>query len=190
MPNEAIIIGGPNGAGKSTFAGEFLRRRSYRFHNADEIAKALSPNDPAGAQMRAGRQFLKNVAESIERGEDVLIESTLSGLTFRRIMKDLRGAGYRISIVFVFLHDARMSVERVRERVRGGGHDVPTPDLLRRFNRSKSNFWNVYRLLADQWHLYYNSSKGRVEVAAGSRKQHETFDDDLLDLFLRDVDER
>ena len=190
MAREAIIVGGPNGAGKSTFAGELLRRRELRFHNTDELAKAINPDNPAAAQIQAGRAFLRNVAESIERGEDVLIESTLSGRTFRRIMDDLRAAGYRISILFVFLDTPQDSINRVRHRVRRGGHDVPLSDLLRRFNRSKANFWNLYRPRANRWVLVYNQGEDRIRAATGEGRACTVDDDDLFALFMRGVEEQ
>lgn len=38
-----------------------------------------------------------------------------------------------------------------------GGHNIPTKDVLRRYKRSFSNFWNDYRMLADNWIIFDNS---------------------------------
>jgi predicted ABC-type ATPase len=58
-------------------------------------------------------------------------------------------AGYLVTIVFIYLDSADTSVARVRERVRRGGHDVPESDIRRRFHRCFSNFWRIYREIAD-----------------------------------------
>jgi predicted ABC-type ATPase len=52
-----LILAGPNGAGKTTFAREFLvgDAQCPTFINADLIAAELSPQDPDGAAVRAGR---------------------------------------------------------------------------------------------------------------------------------------
>src|SRR5713101_2872355 len=52
-----IIIAGPNGAGKTAFAREYLLREAAcpNFINADLIAAGLSPFDPAGVAVQAGR---------------------------------------------------------------------------------------------------------------------------------------
>jgi predicted ABC-type ATPase len=54
-------------------------------------------------------------------------------------MRRARTAGYRINLVFVGLDDVQLSASRVKARVRRGGHDVPLPDVFRRFDRSMAN---------------------------------------------------
>lgn len=61
-------------------------------------------------------------------------------------MADARVAGYKITLVFVGLNDARTSLARVRERVARGGHDVPTPIILRRYDKSLENLQIAIRL--------------------------------------------
>ena len=51
----------------------------------------------------------------------------------------------------------RLALRRIATRVKHGGHDVPRADVLRRFNRSSTNFYVIYRLLADAWLVYDNS---------------------------------
>lgn len=74
-------------------------------------------------------------------------------------------------------------MKRVEERVRKGGHNVPEADIRRRFNRSKQNFWSIYRHLVDEWHLFYNSVKGFQKVASGIGATYNTMDDELFALF-------
>lgn len=38
-----------------------------------------------------------------------------------------------------------------------GGHNVPEADIRRRFDKSWTNFCNLYRPLADQWIVFDNS---------------------------------
>src|ERR1043166_6691493 len=58
MPR-CLIVAGPNGAGKATFARDFLPRDAFKhFVNTDFIAAGISPLDPMGAQLTAGRLFL------------------------------------------------------------------------------------------------------------------------------------
>jgi len=47
-----------------------------------------------------------------------------------------------------------MSLARVRQRVRKGGHDVPEVDLRRRFLPSLRNFFSLYLPVADEALLF------------------------------------
>lgn len=73
-----------------------------------------------------------------------------------------------MTVLYLYVDSEELCVARVRERVAKGGHDVPEPDIRRRFKRSIRNFWGSYRLLADSWVLVYNGSDSAIDVAAGS----------------------
>ena len=149
MPR-CLIIAGPNGAGKTTFARTFLPRDSIvGFVNADLLAAGLSPLDPRGAQLAAGRLFLSELDRHSAGGNDFAFESTLSGLTYLPRLRTWQKAGYRIEIIYLKLDDVRLSLERVAARVRSGGHTVPEADVRRRFPRSWANFRNHYQPLSD-----------------------------------------
>jgi predicted ABC-type ATPase len=66
MPR-AILIAGPNGAGKTTFGREFLPNEGdcVQFVNADLIAAGISPSDPEGAAVSAGRVVLRRLDELV-----------------------------------------------------------------------------------------------------------------------------
>ena len=52
-----------------------------------------------------------------------------------------------------------LAVERIAERVRRGGHTVPEMDIRRRYVNSLSNFFNLYRPIADSWLMLDNSQQ-------------------------------
>jgi predicted ABC-type ATPase len=91
-----VIIAGPNGAGKTTFAREFLPNEAGCpiFVNADLIAAGLSPFAPDLVAMKAGRLMLEAIAEHVAKGESFAFETTLSGLTYARMIPQWRQAGY------------------------------------------------------------------------------------------------
>ena len=53
-----------------------------------------------------------------------------------------------------------------------GGHNVPIIDIIRRYYRSKNNFWNNFTQLADNWHLFYNGEEGFQQVAIGKNEEY------------------
>ena len=80
-----------------------------------------------------------------------------------------------------------MCVERVAARVRKGGHDVSEEDIVRRYYRSKHNFWHVYRHKADRWYLYINTSDGFQLVATGEEKAFQISDEVAFHQFMQDL---
>lgn len=177
------VVGGPNGAGKTTLSVKYTTEFNAIYIGADKIAFEISPDDPAKANVAAGRKFIESIRRHIESGDSLVVETTLSGRGYRRLIEAAKKAGYRISISFVFVDHADTCVARVKQRVRKGGHHVPEQDVRRRFSRSIRNFWDLYRNLADEWYLAYNGASGGVDVAAGEIGAFEVQDETLFSLF-------
>ena len=124
---QVIVIAGPNGAGKSTLA-PFLLRDAFgpmQFVNADAIALGLSAFRPETAAFEAGRAMLKRLHDLTRQQESFAFESTLAGRAYAQWLESLRGQGYGFHLIFLSLCSPDLAVQRVRERVRAGGHDVP-----------------------------------------------------------------
>lgn len=173
---ELLVVAGPNGAGKTTLARDFAATSNVAYLGADAIAETLAPHDPSSVRVEGGRRFIESVNEFLSRKESVIVETTLSGRTFRNILADATQRGFSVTIVYLFMKSADTCVARVAERVRKGGHDVPEIDVRRRFIRSLANFWTIYREMADKWVVVYNETSQLQDVAAGSR----------LDVIIRD----
>jgi len=187
VSKQVVIVAGPNGSGKTTFANQYVEQFGSLYLGADEIAAQLAPDKFNEVKVQAGREFFKQMTEFIAKGKNFIVESTLSGLGFQRMIRRLNQAGYTITIVFVYLPTPESCIKRVKERVLKGGHDVPEVDIKRRFHRSKNNFWHCYKNQADYWHLFYNVTDGFVEVAAGKANQFFIINETLFELFLREV---
>ena len=130
------VFAGPNGAGKSTLADRFVRER-IPIVNPDNIARDLPRTTDGGlAELAAGKLALKERAERLRTGETFGFETTLSGTTELRAMRDAKSSGYKVNLVYVGVSDAAISMARISERVRRGGHDVDDGAVARRYAAS------------------------------------------------------
>ena len=159
MSKICYIIAGPNGAGKTTFATEFLPHevRCINFINADLIAAGLAPFQPERVVVRAGKIMLHQINECIKKGESFAFETTLSGKTYIKKIRQMKSVGYKIIIYFLRLTTVELAIERVKLRVAEGGHNIPEADIRRRFERSWQNFQTLYKPLADRWIIFDTS---------------------------------
>ncbi len=166
-----IIIAGPNGAGKTTFAREFLPQEAGCpiFVNADLIAAGLSPFAPEQAAIQAGRLMLGSIAQHVVKLESFAFETTLSGKGYARQIPQWRQLGYRVELLFLSLPSADVAKQRVAERVRQGGHDIPEATIRRRFTSGRRLFAEVYQPLVDKWVLYDNAGDEPVVIDWSSR---------------------
>lgn len=171
MPH-LVVVAGPNGAGKTTAAPKLLRDtlNIVEFVNADQIAIGLSGFRPEATAFQAGRLMLARIHELASRNESFAFESTLASRSFAPFIRGLRQQGYDFLLVYLWLASAKQARERVAERVRRGGHSVPSAVVTRRYSRSLTNFFQLYRDLADEWRLYDNAGDydDAQLVAAGS----------------------
>jgi predicted ABC-type ATPase len=158
MPN-LFIIAGPNGAGKTTYARDFLpaEMRCHEFVNADLIAAGVSPFAPAQAGFEAGRIMIRRLRQLLAEQKDFAFETTLSGYGYIPLLEDARAAGYRIRLDFLWIASLDVARERIRQRVRKGGHDIPDDVQQRRFAKGIRMLIEHYRPLLNHWRLFDNT---------------------------------
>lgn len=172
MP-DVIVIAGPNGAGKSTFAPDLLDKcfPGVPFINADSIAEELNAAGN-GSEIEAGRITLRRLRDLAEAKESFAFETTLSARSYYRFLEARQQAdAYSVQITYLWLPDVELSVARVAERVRLGGHDIPESVIRRRFDRGRENFFQLYLPLADAWRLYDASADKPQLIASGDKME-------------------
>ena len=95
-------------------------------------------------------------------------ETTLASRLFAPWLEKLIQRGYKFHMLFLWLPSADIAVERVVDRVRMGGHDVPEETVRRRYQSGLRNFFELYQPLATTWRMYDNSRWKRPKlIAAG-----------------------
>lgn len=170
---QVVVIGGPNGAGKTTLAPFLLRDTLgvLEYVNADPIALGLSGFDPGSVALQAGRVMLNRLHDLAAQRKTFAFESTLAAKSYLQWIERLRADGYNFQLMFLWLRSADLAVQRVRARVRAGGHDVAEDVIRRRYAAGIKNFWELYRPLADAWSVYDNSnSVESMPIASGGKE--------------------
>jgi predicted ABC-type ATPase len=163
------VIGGPNGAGKSTTARLLLANLEVQeFINADTIARGLAAGEPAGQALAAGRILLERMREYTRRGLDFAFETTMASSRMGAWIRTFQARGYRVHALYLWLPSPELALERVRSRVRAGGHDVPEDTVRRRYRRGLNQFLHPTRGRVDNWVLFDNGDLvGPRPVASG-----------------------
>lgn len=177
-----IVIARPNGAGKSTTAPSLLKGALYvtEFVNADLIAQGLSAFKPEMTAFQAGRIMLERLHYLTKRRVTFSFETTLASKTFAPWIAKLRETGYVFHLIFLWLPNEEFAINRVAERVRMGGHNVPEDTIRRRYHAGLWNFFNLYRPLADSWIFYDNSVAKPTLIAYSDQEQRLVVTDSII----------
>ncbi len=154
------IIGGVNGVGKSSFTGLLKEQRTDLGTIIDvyRTTAELSGNALAGE-----RVAVKKIRDCLDRGMSFTQETTLSGRKTEATAREAKERGYYVRLYYMALDSAEESMERIRNRVRHGGHDIPSDDVVRRFG---GRWEAVEKVLAycDEAEFYDNGN-GFAKVA-------------------------
>jgi len=169
MPN-LFIIAGCNGAGKTTASYTILPAmlNCKEFVNADEIAKGLSPFQPETVSFQAGRIMLQRIEGLLNSNIDFAFETTLTTLSYQKTIRLAKEKGYTVTLLFFWLNDVNLAIERVKERVAEGGHNIPEDVIARRYSKGIHNLVKVFVNLCDYWLIIDNSSKPYTFIAEGN----------------------
>lgn len=152
------IIAGCNGAGKTTASYSVLPGLLHcrEFVNADEIAKGLSPFNPEGMAIEAGRLMLNRINTLLSQRQTFALETTLATRSYVDLINRAHAEGYCVWLVFFWLPSPEMAIDRVAKRVSEGGHNIPTSTIIRRYWTGLNNFFNIFAPIVDSWMFFDN----------------------------------
>lgn len=151
------IIGGVNGAGKSSLTGVLKAERSDlgKIIDVDRLAVQC------GGFLEGGKRAVLLQQQYIAEGISFTQETTLSGQRPLRMIREAREAGYFIRLFYVGIGTVEEALARIRNRVAKGGHDIPTADVVRRFDERFPALLHVLDYV-DEAVLYDNENGFRV----------------------------
>jgi predicted ABC-type ATPase len=162
-PPRIYVLAGVNGAGKSSIGGVAFRATGADYYNPDEAAREFMSANPALTQAEANsaawRKGVELLNRAIEERKDFAFETTLGSNTIPRLLAQAAGQGIEIYVWYVGLSSPELHIERVRARVRQGGHDIAAEHIYRRYDHSRLNLIDLLpRITALR--IYDNSTDG------------------------------
>ncbi len=153
------IVGGVNGVGKSSLIG-LLKSRLNDFGviiNVDKINESFN-----GDRLLGGKKAVALIDDCINRGITFTQETTLSGIRTEKIISKAKERGYYIRLYYVGLDTVEESLERIANRVKKGGHDIPRENVIKRF----ANRFEVLEKILPYCDIahFYDNYNGYCEV--------------------------
>lgn len=163
------IVGGPNGCGKST---------AYDRSDVDEFGGTvwiINPdlltskimaveNLPRQQANLASVERIETWLEaSIDAHQTIGVETVLSTAKYRRLVEHAKQRKFEVRLIYVFIADPIVQLERIRLRVAKGGHDVPSDKVLERRSRSLYQLGWFFAQADEAW-IYDNSGAEPVLI--------------------------
>ncbi len=153
------LLAGPNGAGKSSLfrallaeglidsSLEFINADNYEREHLGQIKNPLKRSEAARTWSEERRRALMATQQSFASETVFSHESKIA------LLEQAKQDGYQVVLYVVALDNPQTLVERVSQRVREGGHGVPTDKILSRYPRALANLAKALPL-ADAAFLY------------------------------------
>jgi predicted ABC-type ATPase len=138
------LIAGPHGAGKSMLYQYLVAPRypalpfvDAQAHEAGQMHHILDP----GTRMRAARAWADaQRQELLQEGRSFATETAFSHPSRVALIAQARTLGFEVVLYAIAIDEPRRLLQRVNQRVREGGHAVPSHKVLERYTRCLDNF--------------------------------------------------
>lgn len=115
----------------------------------------LSLAEANSAAWGHGKSLLERaIAERL----DFAFETTLGGNTITGLLQSALRGGIEVRMSYVGLNSPDLHIQRVRSRVRAGGHDIPEDRIRERYVKSRLNLARLLPTLTEL-RLYDNSEE-------------------------------
>lgn len=154
------IIGGVNGVGKSSLSG-VLSAESSDLGIMIDVDKITAEN--GGDRIKGGKLAVQRIADCLDKGVNFTQETTLSGVRTLKTIQKARDNGFFIRLYYVGIGSSAESLDRIANRVRKGGHDIPAEDVKRRYEK---RFEDLARVLPYCNEVrFYDNENGFARIA-------------------------
>lgn len=157
-----LVISGPNGAGKSTHVESMLPDRFEgvlpfdrdltRTNFEKELqSKGLSLEQIKSQSAQMMEDFLvSKMNEAIKANQHFVLETPLSHPDYWKYIDRFENNGYQIQLNYLCLDKVKDCEQRVRLRVKEGGHSVDVRTIKGVFERNLeyiNDYWNAFKVI-------------------------------------------
>lgn len=115
-----------------------------------------------GDRIKGGKEAVKLITSCLEKGVDFTQETTLSGKKTLKTIIKAKEKDYYIRLFYVAVSSAEESLTRIGNRVKKGGHDIPSEDVKRRFSKRYDDILAILPYCSEVH--FYDNENGFEEV--------------------------
>lgn len=155
-----IVIAGPNGSGKTSVTSKILHHEwleDSEYINPDNVARDLFGDwNNQDAVLKAASYCEKWRESCLTERKSHIFETVMSATDKVDYILRAKEAGFFIRLFFVSTDSPTINAKRVANRVLNGGHDVPIPKIISRYNKSIANCIALAPYV-DRLYVYDNS---------------------------------
>ncbi len=155
-----IVIAGPNGSVKTTVTEQILRHEWTEgavYINPDQIAQEKFGGWDSEEAVRKSIRYCEELRERcIRERQSLIFETVLSRADKIEYIKKAKEAGFFVRLFFVCTASPAINAARIVKRVMEGGHNVPIPKIISRYQASIVNC-SIAAKIVDRCYVYDNS---------------------------------
>lgn len=155
-----IVIAGPNGSGKTSVTSKILQHEWLEdsvYINPDNVARDMFGDwNDRRAVLEAANYCREWRERCLAERKSHIFETVMSTNDKVDYILRAKTSGFFVRLFFVSTESPTINARRVAKRVLDGGHDVPIPKIISRYDKSIGNCAAIAPYI-DRLYVYDNS---------------------------------